>query len=694
MSLSYRESMLAAMRGELSENMVFAPRLELWYFPNQQAGTLPQRHQGKSHRQISLDEGWAWHTVVADYFNQPDPDAALHRAIGVHRLDQHPFRIEFNAPLEAEVVREGDRVRIIYHTPKGELSTCTVHSAEMKKAGIAVPHIEEHAVKTPEDLEIAASLFRHLDVRPEYERYSAYIDGIGGQGVIYCNFTAACSPMHHIQRYLMESNRFFFYYKDHYQKLCALCEAMTPWYEKGLQVLAASPVDVVNWGANYDDTITYPPYFEKEFLPWIKKASLVLGGGGVLNSSHTDGENHGLMDLIASSGMDVAEAVCPAPMTKVSLAEYHRRWSGNGITIFGGIPSNLLLPETCSQAELTTYMDELFKVVGDGSRFIAAVADSVPPGADFDRLVYIGERINEEGRLPLKAGGGVNLGPDAMQKALNLISKPEILLGDPGVLNEISQILEQIGQGFIRLSQTIAALEGVSEPEAEPPDAKDASEAEVPTLPEEQGSSLFSVKMAVLSGDGDQLLSDLKALLDEGVDAGSLLNEGMLAAMEEINKSFVDGTVFIPEVLLSARALNRAIAYLEPYLGEEGMGSPTKVLVGTVKGDLHDIGKNLVLTMLKGAGFDAIDLGIDVSTEAFIRAVKEHKPDVLGLSALLTTTMPRMAEVIQALKEAGLRSEVKVIVGGAPVNQKYAYDIGADGYAANGGEAVDLVKSI
>jgi len=164
--------------------------------------------------------------------------------------------------------------------------------------------------------------------------------------------------------------------------------------------------------------------------------------------------------------------------------------------------------------------------------------------------------------------------------------------------------------------------------------------------------------------------------------------------MEVIGERFKNGDVFIPEVLLSARALNQALSVLEPHLGGEKREATGKVLIGTVRGDMHDIGKNLVVTMLRGMGFDIQDMGINVDAEEFVRQVIENEPDVLGMSALLTTTMPEMKKVIDALDAQGMRERVKVLVGGAPVNAKFANDIGSDGYAPNAGEAVTLVKHL
>jgi 5-methyltetrahydrofolate--homocysteine methyltransferase len=202
------------------------------------------------------------------------------------------------------------------------------------------------------------------------------------------------------------------------------------------------------------------------------------------------------------------------------------------------------------------------------------------------------------------------------------------------------------------------------------------------------------VQNDVLEGDQAAIQEHIQSLLAKGVKAEEILKRGMLSAMEVISERFKNGEAFIPEVLLSARAMNGAVKVLQPHLGGTQLAAKGKVLIGTVKGDLHDIGKNLVITMLKGVGFETVDLGIDVPTPAFIKAVEEHKPHILGLSALLTTTMPQMQAVIECLTQKGLRDRVKVMVGGAPVNEKFARDIGADGYAADGADAVTLAKKL
>jgi 5-methyltetrahydrofolate--homocysteine methyltransferase len=177
-------------------------------------------------------------------------------------------------------------------------------------------------------------------------------------------------------------------------------------------------------------------------------------------------------------------------------------------------------------------------------------------------------------------------------------------------------------------------------------------------------------------------------------DPAEILNQGMIAAMEEVGLLFEEGQCFVPEMLMAARAMQAGLALLKPLLVDSGVEPSGKVAVGTVKGDLHDIGKNLVAMMLEGAGFAIIDLGTDVPPEVFVKAVQEHEPDLVGMSALLTTTIVSMAQTIEVLTEAGVREKIKIIVGGAPVTQEYADEIGADGFAADAGSAARLAKAL
>jgi 5-methyltetrahydrofolate--homocysteine methyltransferase len=199
---------------------------------------------------------------------------------------------------------------------------------------------------------------------------------------------------------------------------------------------------------------------------------------------------------------------------------------------------------------------------------------------------------------------------------------------------------------------------------------------------------------AILEGQQKKAVEKVNQALAENIDPSVILNEGMVKAMAEVGRLFEEGEYFVPEMLIAARAMQNGLAVLKPHLVQADVKSAGKVVVGTVKGDLHDIGKNLVAMMLEGAAFEIVDLGSDVSPEKFVEVVRESGADIVAMSALLTTTMPNMKTTIEALESAGLRSTVKVIVGGAPLTPEYAKQIGADGYASDASRAVNLAKSL
>jgi corrinoid protein of di/trimethylamine methyltransferase len=198
----------------------------------------------------------------------------------------------------------------------------------------------------------------------------------------------------------------------------------------------------------------------------------------------------------------------------------------------------------------------------------------------------------------------------------------------------------------------------------------------------------------IIAGRVDDVATLTKELIDAGTDPEVVLSQGLMPGMDVVGRRFRACEMFIPEVLRSAKAMSKGTDILRPLLSEAQAMGAGKFVIGTVKGDLHDIGKNLVAMMFEGAGFQVINLGIDLDAQVFVDAVKEHKPDILGISALLTTTMPRMGEAINALKEAGIRDQVKVIVGGAPVTAEYAEKIGADAYGPNAAMAVETGKGL
>jgi len=198
----------------------------------------------------------------------------------------------------------------------------------------------------------------------------------------------------------------------------------------------------------------------------------------------------------------------------------------------------------------------------------------------------------------------------------------------------------------------------------------------------------------LLTGDTETVVQKTKKALDAGSAPEKILQEGLIPAMGEVGEKFRSGEIYIPEVLLAARSMKGAMAVLKPFLARATQKGAGTVVIGTVKGDLHDIGKNLVVMMMEGAGYDVIDLGADVSSDKFIEAVRTHKPAFVALSALLTTTMKEMKQTVLALDREGIRGDIRVIIGGAPVTEKFAKEIGADGFAPDATSVVAMMKSI
>jgi len=196
------------------------------------------------------------------------------------------------------------------------------------------------------------------------------------------------------------------------------------------------------------------------------------------------------------------------------------------------------------------------------------------------------------------------------------------------------------------------------------------------------------------NGESQKVLALTQQLMDSGVSPQIVLNDGLIAGMAVVGEKMRNGEMYLPEVLQSAGAMKASLKILKPHLAREGAKSRGKILIGTVKGDMHDIGKNLVGIMLQGAGFEIVDIGLNVEPQKFVAAIIEHTPAIVGLSAMLTTTMLNMKATIEAIADAGLRSKVKIIVGGAPVSQKFADEIGADGFSRDAVLAVDKVKQL
>jgi corrinoid protein of di/trimethylamine methyltransferase len=632
--MTHKERMLCAIRGMMPDMIPYAPRIDLWYNANSFTGAIPEKHKGCSQDEISRKEGWGLHKVIPEYRKVRKPEHSFNAALGLFSLKETVYDYRLSSNIEVKAVQHGDITKVEYHTPIGKIQTRTIYTEDMKKAGVSSVWIQEHPIKRQSDYKVLGYIFENIEIIAKFDDFAIWQNKVGEDGLAVTLGMRAASPIHHIQKHFIDATAFYYHYNDYQKEMRILEQKLKTYFDQVLDIISDSPAEAVLWGINFDEMITYPDYFRKDILPWIRKVSEVLSAKGKALFCHCDGENLSLLELFKDSGMHVAEGICPYPMTKIKIDEYYRQWSDK-LTIFGGIPSTMLLKEATTEKEFETYLDYLFKAVAPGKRFILGIGDTVPANAIFDRLVRIGERVEKEGLLPLKAG------------AIRPLSKSQLIKAKAQITRKLDQ--EKV---FKRIQDDI------------------------------------------FMGDHIKIVKHVQEKIDDGANAEEIIKQGMIAAMEVIGEKFRNGKVFIPEVLMSARAMNEALLVLEPYLSSENKAERGKVLIATVKGDLHDIGKNMVITTLRGVGFETLDMGINVPTEKIVEQVSEYKPDILGLSALLTTTMNEMGKVIAALKESGLREKVKVMVGGAPLSAKFAEGIGADGYADDAGEAVNLVKKL
>jgi hypothetical protein len=278
--LTHKQRVLMAASGEMPDVLPYVPRFDLWYNANSWANTLPKEHQGRTPDEIARAEGWALHKVVPELLRVEDPEENLHRGIGLYSLKECGYWITFSPNVDVRVERQENTTRITYHTAIGEVSVTEVITEEMKKAGASITWLEERAIKTVDDYRILKYIFENIEVKPDYERYAKWQAEVGDDGVACMMGTFAPSPIQHVQRDLLEATDFFYHYNDYQKEMQSLAEGIEHVYNQILDIVVKSPAEIVLWGGNYDDMITYPSYFEKEMTPWLQKVSRILEENG------------------------------------------------------------------------------------------------------------------------------------------------------------------------------------------------------------------------------------------------------------------------------------------------------------------------------------------------------------------------------------------------------------------------------
>ncbi len=398
--MTHKERMLRAARGEWADRLPFAPRLDLWHNANVRRGTFPPRYgPDATTTRIADDLGVAHHRIIPEFLKIRTPDDSIDRGLGLFRLPGFAYRAELSN-VDRVVRTENGSTVVEYHTPVGSVSCKMTLTEEMLASGASISWIDEHVIKRTEDYRVVGHIFKNIKLRPDYENYAAFQREVGDRGLAVAHGLGSASPVQHLMRDFVDGTQFYYELADHPKEVQQLCEDMAPFYEQLVRTLAGSPAEAVMMGANYDDTITYPPLFKEHILPWLQRWAEILHAGGKIFMSHCDGENEGLLDLLAASGIDVAESVCAPPMVQCSLTAMRRAFGGK-ITIFGGVPSVVLLEESTTEEEFEAHIRQLFAEIAPGDRFILGVSDMVPPDAKWDRLVRLAAMVDEWGALPL-----------------------------------------------------------------------------------------------------------------------------------------------------------------------------------------------------------------------------------------------------------------------------------------------------
>ncbi len=396
--MTRKERMLKTLRGERVDKIQWAPRLDLWYNAHKLAGTLPDEYKNASLIEICDHLDWGFHAVVPNFKQLRGPEDDMHRGLGVYNLNTMPFRTEFR---DTDIAAEyrGDETVVTYKTPFGSISTKTVYDDAMRAAGISITHLAETPYKgSINDLKVIGHIFDNAEVLPNYEGFLEFSGLVGERGIPVGFLSLAGSPMHLLQRELMPMDQFFFAAHDYPDEMAECAGKIGKYYDRMFRVCADSPSDVFLCGANYDASVTYPPFFSEHIVPWLKRFADILHAEGKYLLTHTDGENTGLLEGYIESGIDIADSICPEPMTRLSLKEVRDYFNGR-INIMGGIPSITLLKNTMDDTEFERFLDDFFTNLGAGDHIILGISDTTPPAAEFSRLKKIAQYIDNFGEV-------------------------------------------------------------------------------------------------------------------------------------------------------------------------------------------------------------------------------------------------------------------------------------------------------
>jgi len=390
-----KERILATLKGKKTDRLPFIPRLDLWYRANKRNHTLPSKYKNATLRQILEDISLGFHAVIPDFQDLRSQDDDIDRALGIYRLWFMPFRAVLQN-VKRVIHHDADSTTVEYHTPKGMLRTKVIYDESMRRAGITIIHIAEHAIKSKDDLECVGYIFDNIQILPYYEGYQEFQESVGESGIAVAYASLAASPMHLVMRELMKMDDFFLMLYDYPEQMQQLEREIQGYFDKVFDVVSRSSAEVVLLGANYDSSVTNPRFFKEYITPTLKTQSKNLHRKNKFLLTHPDGENEGLLQEYINSGIDIVDSICPAPMTKLCIKDYRIAFKDK-ITIWGGVPSAIMLEDTMSDEKFAEYMEKFFEDIGAGDHFIVSVADTMPPAAKYERIELIAKMAEEFG---------------------------------------------------------------------------------------------------------------------------------------------------------------------------------------------------------------------------------------------------------------------------------------------------------
>lgn len=383
--MEWKERIIDTIKGKKIDFLPFIPRLDLWYKSNKFNDTLPEKFKGHTLKEITHELETGFHQVIPDFRHFLDKDSIAFLGLGIYDLKTNPYKINLES-IEYEFNTDRNGVtNSLFHTPYGQITTKTLYNKKMESEGITLGHTLEHAIKSPDDLRSIGYLFENIRVEENYKNFLDHKKNIGKDGVSVAFCSLSASPMHHIMKELILFEKFVYELNDHPGELIELSEKIELFFDKIISIANNCQSDLVFCGANYDRFLTWLPFFKRYITPYLKKYSDLAHVSGKFFLTHADGENEGLIGEYLDSKVDVADSICPYPMTKLKLGDI-RECFGNNITIWGGLPSICVLEESMSNYEFDKFLDGFFKNLGKGDHIILSFADTTPPDAKIERI--------------------------------------------------------------------------------------------------------------------------------------------------------------------------------------------------------------------------------------------------------------------------------------------------------------------